>query len=239
MNTLFRMEAAHQANVLADAVDDFRPALATWREGDRWVACETRFVGVDYRAGELTLQYDASGQGAPELLDGQEVCVSFRRGRRRCAFDTVVLGRGRAPVGDAEMVSTIRLKYPRELCELQRRTYYRQKVPANVNVPVSLSIASDGVTRAADARGNLLDISPDGMGIRLTEGFAMSFDVGRLTDCTLHVQDAPTPIRVRARVCSRTNTPDGRVRLGLQFVDDDQLARAGADLTRLLAFLRT
>ncbi|HPD30434.1 MAG TPA: PilZ domain-containing protein [Phycisphaerae bacterium] len=239
MNTLFPMEAAHQANVLADAIEDLRPALATWRQGDRWAAYETRFVNVDYSAGELTLQYDASEQGVPELSDGQEVCVSFRRGRRRCAFDTVVLGRGRAPVGDAETVSTIRLKYPRELCELQRRTYYRQKVPANVVVPVSLSIASDGATTAADARGNLLDISPDGMGVHVTEGSGMSFDVAFLADCTLHVQAGATPIRVRARVCSRTNTPDGLVRLGLQFVDDDQLARARADLARLLASVRT
>lgn len=238
MNTLFPMEAAHQANVLADAIEDLRPALATWRQGDRWAAYETRFVNVDYSAGELTLQYDASEQGVPELSDGQEVCVSFRRGRRRCAFDTVVLGRGRAPVGDAETVSTIRLKYPRELCELQRRTYYRQKVPANVVVPVSLSIASDGATRAADARGNLLDISPDGMSVRVTEGSGTSFDVDCLADCTLHVQDGPRPIRVRARVCSRTNTPDGRVRLGLQFVDDDRLARAHADVARLLASVR-
>ncbi|MDM8006338.1 MAG: flagellar brake protein [Phycisphaerae bacterium] len=239
MNTMFPMEGTRQASVLADAIDDFRPALATWRQGEGWAAYETRFVSMDYRAGELALQYDPSEQGTPEILDGQEVCVSFRRGRGRCAFDTVVLGRGRAPIGDAEIVSTIRLEYPEELCDLQRRTHYRQQVPAADPVRVKLSIASGNTSTVTDAHGSLLDVSPVGMGVGLTEGTTVLVDAGAVADCTLYTQHSSSPIHVRARVCSRTNMSDGRVRLGLQFVDNGEAVGAQADLNRLLARVRT
>lgn len=239
MNTMFPMEAARQASVLVDAVDDYRPALATWRQGEGWAAYETRFVSMDHRAGELTLQYDASKQGTPELLEGQHVSVSFRRGRGRCAFDTVVLGRGRASIGQGQTVSIVRLEYPEELCDLQRRTYYRQQVPTAASVPVSLSIISDELTKATDIHGSLLDISPDGMSVSVTDRSSVPVDVDYLVDCKLHTPDSPSPICVQARVCSRTDTSDGRVRLGLQFVDNEELAGAQADLARLLARVRT
>jgi c-di-GMP-binding flagellar brake protein YcgR len=241
MNTIFPIEATRQASVIADAIEDFRPAVATWRQGEGWATFETRFVGMDHRAGELTLQYDSGNQETPEISNGQHISISFRRGRGRCAFDTVVLGRGRASLGSGQQVSTLRLEYPEELSDLQRRTYYRQQVSASAGIAVNLSVvdeASSVGTRCT--AGSLLDVSPDGMSIGLSEGCDWPADVDFLVDCTLQLDEEASMISLRARVCSRTDLADGRVRLGLQFVDNgDAASGMTGDFARLLARVRT
>ena len=241
MNTIYPVETASQASVLADAIEDSRPALATWRLDDRWVTLKTRFVSVNHRGAELGLECDEQGQGMPRVTQGQHVSVSFRRGRGRCAFDTVVLGRGRASLGDGKTVSILRLEYPEGLCELQRRAYYRQQVPASDPVAVSLSNAPDETAPVAlrTADGTLLDVSPDGMSVALPPGADLPADVDGQIDCTLRPEAQASPVRLRARVCSRVDLPDRRIRLGLQLVRNPDTADLGTGFAQLLARVRT
>ncbi len=238
MNTTYPVETARRASLLSEAVDDFRPALATWRLDDRWVTLETRFVTANRQARELGLQYDE--QGIARVAQGQHVSVSFRRGRGRCAFDTVVLGRGRALLGDGRTVSIVRLEYPEELCELQRRGYYRQQVSASEAIAVNLSGVSDETSDAAPrtADGSLVDVSPDGMSVSLPAGSSLPFDVDDRVECKLRSAAQPRPVSLRARVRSRVDLPDGRIRLGLQFVRNADDAGESSGFAHLLAQVR-
>lgn len=241
MNSMFPMEAARQASVIADAVDDFRPATARWRMVEGWATLETSFVGMDHRAGELTLEYDTSGQGVPEIRDGQHISVCFRRGRGRCAFDTVVLGRGRAVLGSGQRVNVLRLEYPEELCDLQRRAYYRQQVPASAGLTVGFNPVTRNSDLAAPQRvvAGLLDISPQGMSAVLDAGQELAADVDDLVECTLSSEPDALPICLRARVCSRSELSDGRLRVSVQFLDESRSFDANRQFARLLAKVRT
>lgn len=239
MNTTFPIPAEQRADVLADAVEDFRPAWASWRQAEGWATYETRFVSADPRAGELTVLYDASQHRTPDIREGQHVSVSFRHGRGRCAFDTVVLGHGRASVGGGRPLPILRLEYPKELCDLQRRACYRQPVSPSASVSVRLSVVPDGsAPAAASAGGHLIDISADGMSVGLPPGAGLPAGVDCLVDCELRVEGGSPAISILARICSRTQMPDGRVRLGLQFIGNTA-ADSGTDFARLLARVRT
>lgn len=242
MSTMFPVEAARQASVLADAIEDFRPAIATWRQGEGWATLETRFMGMTHRTGELALQYACPGQDPPDICDGQHVSVSFRRGRGRCAFDTVVLGRGRATLSGGQTVSILRLEYPEELCDLQRRGYYRQPVSASAGVDVSLSLVCEDTSTNAcrGAVGSLVDISPDGMSVVLPQGVDLPVTADDLLDCSIWIAGEASPICLRARICSRRDPGDGRLRLGLQLVSaGPQAHAANRRFARLLASVRT
>jgi c-di-GMP-binding flagellar brake protein YcgR len=242
VNTTFPIEATRHASVLADAIEDFRPAIAAWRQGEGWATLETRFMGMDHRAGELTLQCTGSDEDTQDICDGQHVSVSFRRGRGRCTFDTVVLGRSRATLSGGQTVSILRLEYPEELCDLQRRGYYRQSVPATAKIEVSLSRVSDQVCTndAGGAVGSLLDISADGMSVALPQGVGLSVATDDLVDCSIRVDGGASPICLRARVCSRGDLGDGRLRLGLQLINTGpHAAAANREFAHLLARVRT
>jgi c-di-GMP-binding flagellar brake protein YcgR len=224
MSSLFPVEDEPQADVIGQAVADSRPVVATWRQSDGWTTIRTRFVGADRRSGEVLLEYPNSGnRPAPDILEGQSVSVSFRQGRRRCVFSTVMLGKSETWDGQTGCVPTLRLVCPGELSELQRRLCHRETLSPTTAIPVELWDETQRAEQGCDATpvtGILRDISREGMGVVLPPGRQLGAEPGQACCCSFRPRENQPPIRLLARLAHQSRLANGCMRVGLRFFEN-------------------
>jgi hypothetical protein len=80
----------------------------------------------------------AGDQPAVELVPGQQVGVSFRRGHKKCIFSTIIVLRRNEPAGSGAALDTLILRCPEQMHELQRRAYERVICPPDRFIAVRL-----------------------------------------------------------------------------------------------------
>jgi c-di-GMP-binding flagellar brake protein YcgR len=241
MSLLFPVEADPRVDVIGQAVADSRPVVATWRQSDGWATIRTRFVGADPRSGELLLEYpNSSERPAPEIADGQSVSVSFRRGRGRCVFSTMMLGRSETWDGETACLPTLRLVCPRELSQLQRRLYHRETVSPTTAISVELWAEADSSEASGEPdklTGILLDISREGIGVVLPPGRRFDAEPGQVCRCSFRPHEDQAPILLCVRLCDQSRLANGCVRVGLRFAGSGLPSQDGDTAERLAQFL--
>jgi len=186
---------------------------------------KTRFVEVNPQEGELMIEERAGSDAATaELMDGQHMDVSFRRGHKKCVFRTVTLGRRPLANRDIDGISAIRLRYPEEMAELQRRLYHRAFVPNGMVIPVDLwrgDLGASPVPEKPICEGTMMDLSAGGISVSLPSDRAPGWDQDETVSCSFLLEPMEPPVRVSGQVRHRDKMPDGHVRVGVRFMGLD------------------
>ncbi len=95
----------------ADKRCDLAVSLAV--EGG-WVTMRSRFLRLDCEQGVLQIAYPLTPERVPmpEIVTGNDLGLSFRRGHKKCIFVSRVLMRCEAKDPDGEATDTLVLKAP-------------------------------------------------------------------------------------------------------------------------------
>lgn len=225
MNRPLPLDAQRQAEVLSQAASQFVPVTVTCRTTEGWSTFKSRFLSIEQAKRGLFIEYPSDPGGlTPEIVIGQTIGVTFRRGHKKCAFSSLVLERRTFTVGADNHVPALAIGWPEEVSELQRRLYYRAPVPDQQVIPVELWRSDNGIERSAYApscQGRMLDISAGGMSVLINGSENPGWEQNHRVACSFAASRGETPVVVSARVCHREPTAADGVRIGLHFVGLD------------------
>jgi len=221
-----RLLAPRDTAALFDrAVEERALAVLTLQEGHGWQSFKSRFLERDPRGRYFVLDYvDENGAPPPVVAPGQYVGVSFRQRSHKLLFATVVEAKGHYLLPDRTTVPAVRYRWPDSLTEVQRRSYFRTPVPAELTLLATLWLG--GVPARTDAQntalgiatGELADLSCGGALVRLHQAVPPDWP----TDCTLGIElqmpDGRPPLTVDVRFRGVRTDSAGAVNAAIQFI---------------------
>lgn len=193
MSRSLYVEKAQCDEAIAEAARKQTPLVLTRRSPSGWAVAKSRFHGCCERDQQLFIEHppELDSRAWPQPAAGELLGVAFRRGHKKCLFNTVVMDAG-ASVGQAAPGMAVR--WPSELQELQRRVYQRACPPPGRRIEVCVGSASAGPGQATVLCGMLEDLSAGGMRVcckgepplKLGQGAHLTFALdGRTAEVTV------------------------------------------------------
>jgi len=196
-----------------------------------WVTMRSRFLQLDCEQGVLQIAYPLAPENVPmpEIVAGNELGLSFRRGHKECIFVSRMLMRCEATEESGETIDALVLKTPQCVRALQRRAYQRVTVPAGHFIAVKLW--EGGVPTARDVAwpicsGHVANASLGGILVDIREDQNPRLQVGDVVGVEITVRPGAPSISVDARYRHCVAAETGRIGLGFQFVG---MEHEGAD----------
>ena len=133
------------------------------------VSLKSRFLSADdVDTGDTILVAAPNARYLPApIKPGVRVQVTLVMEGLRYTFTSVVLGRSRVSLASGSTTGAVALRYPQTLMCLQRRRYYRAKIPAGTKLAVECTAKSGNGKDAPFVRfpAQATDISVGGMGL--------------------------------------------------------------------------
>ena len=229
-------------------VDDRRRDEILRRAGDRcalavvtrygcngWVSFPSRFAESHVEDGVIRLDVasEESRMPAQALRVGDQVGVSFRRGRTKCLFTSVVTAGAEHGCGAPAGLARITLRWPANLQQMQRRLYERVRPPLDGAIEIVLWSPEPGASgtpcterpwsKSADPgpppgarRGRVLNLSAGGIAVVTERG--EEWDPGGVFGCSFRPYSGADPLQFDVRLRHTDRTPDGGWTLGFQFL---------------------
>ncbi len=221
-----RVVAPDEAQAIFDqAVREHALVVISLQEGDDWLTFKSRFLERDPSHRFFVLDYQANDQTPlPTLAAGQYTGISFRHKSRKIMFSTVVEAKGRYVLDDKTAVSAIRYRWPQTMTELQRRAYYRTRVPSGT--PVVANIWAGGASAWATAQqktlqittGQLVDMSCGGCLVSVNTPDLPNWPTNATLGVELALPDGRPPIIVNANYRGGRRENSGNSSVAVQFV---------------------
>jgi len=231
MSQCFRLSPHEPAELLAEAVSRRSPASVSCKLADGWASFKSCFLSIEEDSRNIIIEYPAPKDlPPPEFTGGESIGISFRRGHRKCVFSTGLLGQCRFPVSTSADIPALKLLWPEQMYELQRRLFYRAPVPAQETVPVDIrKIGSE----AQLYRGHMVDLSFGGLSLMFERGQHPRWEADEMVDCAFSLdKEGSFSLDTRLRYCEQTSPQ--HMRLGLQFAGLENSTDGRELLDRLL-----
>jgi len=212
--------------LVREAAASCLPVTITWRRRGGGVDTgRARLLDIDENDGGLWItcptEWNLSDARMP--ADGW-VSVSFEQGMKTCRFDSRIVttpGPGNATGRNSPPV---KLEWPTEVFEQQRRRYDRVSVPAGFPVPVTVHRMSDGVDTVLSEpllSGRMIDLSPGGLSMELPGEQDVAVQAEDRVICSFAASTGGPRLKVWGRLRHGKRTGRGNLRLGMQFLDLD------------------
>lgn len=234
MNPTFMVPVAQREQIITEAITRRCPLSLSCKVSQGWITFHSRLLGASLESRQLVIEYPSRDGGhGMEFMGGEHLGISFRRGPKRCVFNAMVVGQCRYELSRGTEVPALRISWPDEVHELQRRMFYRAPVPEGRFVPVSLMrVTPNGENPLESFSGQLLDVSLGGLSIAFDRGRHPRWDYDTVVECSFTPTAAEPPIGACGRV--RYVQPMGdRYRVGVQFVGLEATSDGSAVLERL------
>ena len=234
MNLSYMVSLRQREQIISEAITRRCPLSLSCKVSDGWVPFRSRLLGASLESHHLIIEYPTRDDASAfEFRGGEYLGISFRRGPRRCVFNTVVVGQCYYELSRGAEVPALRISWPQEVHELQRRMFYRAPVPEGRFVPVSLMRVTGGGENPVESfSGQLLDVSLGGLSVAFERNRCPRWDYDTVVECSF----APSPSEQAIGACGRVRyiQPMGeRYRVGVQFVGLEATRDGSAVLERL------
>jgi len=208
------------------------------------ISLKSRFLRtVAGEKGTLVIEAPTRGAHAVALYPGDKIDVVVIVEGERYGFRTSVRSRARARLSGRVEVSAVTIDYPAVLNQLQRRRYYRVKIPALDPIPVGCT------GRTVDASGKkdggelvrftvpAIDMSAGGICLRLSKEHSHFARPGMRLAMLFAIKSAPK-MRLLGVVRHVRQTPDGKDWLvGLEFLDPAKTLAGRRAVDRIMRYV--
>ncbi len=235
----------NEAEVFDRAVQSNALAVVTLQSDGGWQSFKSRFLERDPNRRFFVLDYEAqNGVEPPPLELGQYVGISFRHSSRKIMFATIVEARGRFRKSDERQTTAIRYSWPQGMTEMQRRSYYRTPVPAEMSVAAHLW--PGGVMKRAAAQGEtmqvltgrLADLSCGGALVCVSADISLPWAENETLGVELDLDDGRPPAQLDAHYRGLRHDDQGRPCAAIQFVGMEMTVDGRLVLERLSRFVQ-
>ncbi len=225
-----------QADLISEAALRRTPVALTSATADGFVTGKSRMLNADEEGLWIESPSD-TGHGPMELAVGQILGVAFRRGHKKCVFQATILRRSTFLIKTGTTVPAVVLKMPTAIHQLQRRLFYRTPIPAQVTIRVDLEPHNGPGTAAGEGRfnGRMVDLSAGGVNIKLASSERPRYSSRDTVTCRFTTSPDQPAVEVPAQFRYQIATPDGNLRVGLQFVGLETSEQGRHTLERIAA----
>jgi len=241
MSGAISLDRARRDQILVEAADRRTPLVLSRKQPHGWGTFRSRLLEAEPIAQRLIIEYPvgAGGEKAPDIEEGESIGVAFRKGHRKCMFASVVQGKKRFQIDEANRVGALLLRWPGDLQQLQRRVYYRAPIPPDRAIKVAFwpgGLAYEARVGAAEFpvyAGWLMNLSAGGMAVVVPHDQRGDWRPGDTFGCRFE----PAPgscLAMDATLRHAEPGENGLTRLGFQFVGLE-LTGQGRAVLRLLA----
>ncbi len=232
---------ARQDAAFTWAVQHQTPLVLSVRAGDNWVAVKSAFVGFDPAQRAIQVLYPQAGdQPAVEIVAGQQVGVSFRRGHKKCIFSTIVVMRRNEPAAAGVALDTLILRCPEQLQEMQRRAYERITCPPDRFIAVrlweGLGAGHDGSWPLCS--GRVANVSMGGVQVDIRQDHNPRLSIGDRVGVEITVSPGRPPLMLDAQYRHCAISSPGRLGLGFQFLGLEHSQPNRATLAEISEFVK-
>lgn len=208
---------ASQEELLREAVTRQSPISLSCRVSDGWSGYYSKFLQESRGEKGLLIEYPwCDGAYLPELVPGQTLGVSFRRGPKRCVFSTTLIATRRIALSGSE-IPAILIEWPVQVFELQRRLDYRAPIPTDriIEITARRRSAGNGSTSPL-MHGTLMDISAGGISMAFPNDNHPRWDTDDVIECTFNPHPGQAELQVIGRVRYAQQTRHA-FRVGIQW----------------------
>ena len=150
--------------MLDEAVEKRLFVKITDKDESQWAMYRSSFLGKQGNRLVLTQPTPEDQQCAIELVEGQNIAVSFKKGYNKCLFVTRVVGHGLYEVEPGVKMPTITVLRPDCIEKLRRRAFNRADVPSGMQIAVTLRSTAKG---RKEWTGLLTNLSAGGMAVQM------------------------------------------------------------------------
>jgi len=227
------------------------PVMVSLEQEGCWQNVRTQLVEFD--AGEKLLKLEmtpAAGPGgdgiavapaAVQVAPGQLVGMTFRRGHKKCVFVTRVVVLQNAEGSDpASATQVLVLRAPRDVRELQRRSYQRITLPPDQFVAVRLwqgGLPSKDQTVGPSCSGRVGNISLGGILVDIRKEHNPRLAVGENVGVEITPRPGGAPLLVEGQYRHCVITGEDRLGLGVQFLGMERERPGCSTLADVNAFI--
>ena len=197
MSQVLYVDETLRDDILSHAGRHLTPLVLTHRVQGGWHTYKSRFLDCGQLGQRLVVEYPAPTDSQPslEIVPGERLGLSFRRGHKKCLLAAEVLERCSFQHPDLGWLDALELHWPEVMQELQRRVYQRAAAPPGPPIPVLLWHGGTenrkylGTGRLESFTGTLQDLSVGGFRVRMTRKSEPHFAEGDTVGCEF--QPAP------------------------------------------------
>jgi len=253
MNEVMTPHGVDAEKILQIAIDMKVPAIMSYLSRDKWHVAKVLLTKLD--GDRLHVESTISKRQRPiNIRADQPVGISFKHGYGKFVFDTTV--KALEPSTDPETCrqcgGTIVLAFPDKIEVIQRRSYFRVKVPESLKVKILLWHRS-GKRGKTDPKhdkanemhnccqGRLMDISAGGVQIIVpnqNDTGKANFKKGQFISMRFTPLPYETPLVLSAQIRNVLPTADNQyASLGLQIVGLEASSEGREILTRLIGIV--
>ncbi len=179
MNDLVILTDQQRFEPLETVKNERLTTILTYQSQGKWRVAKVLIVSLDQERIGLTCIIPENGRPQPvNIQPGQSVGLSFKLPCGKCVFDTPVVSLQPAAPGDSG--GRIMVEMPEGIEVIQRRSYFRVRVPDSLHVDVTLWRRT-GKSRPQNepsryCHGQLIDISAGGAQVALEAAFEVNSD---------------------------------------------------------------
>ena len=228
--------ASRRDEILEESIRQQRQGVLTYRAVGGWRAYKSVFTSGSSESATLRMLARAPRDGSEgwPMQPGDTLGVTFRLGHKKCMFSSVLRS-----VEPCENGAIVRLTWPKQIQQLQRRAYERAEPPRGNVVAVRIWQAdvADGVGPGQRnvRHGQLEDISAGGMRLKIAD--PKDLTPGSTYRCSFSPRNGAPPVVFEATLRHREAGDEGRVSLGFQFIGLETSAEGRKTLDRLASIV--
>ncbi len=240
MSQITMLRGTEPREMLNIALRESIPAILSYASKDKWHATKVKITNL----GAAKLEIDLWPNRKPHPINiqmGQQVVLTFKYGYGKFIFDAKILGL--EPPSDSSSGGKIVLMVPNRVQVIQRRSYYRVRVPNSLEVNVLLrhrqktEYTRDNCPASPCRKwyGKLIDISAGGIQIVVNANQKPDLKKGQPIELEFQPNPFDDPLQLEAQV--RTIIPTANLRdicFGLQLVGLETNFEGRKTLARLI-----
>lgn len=218
-------------------------AVTVLKDGS-WRLLRSYLSRFDPASGVLQIAFPIflDAQPPPEIMIGDELGVSFRRGHKKCVFVAKVLLRQLENLPEGKQVDSLLVRSPKRIRDIQRRCYQRVIVPDGHFVPVRLwmgGLPDDGQPSWPICSGRLANVSLGGTLADIRAEHNPRLSIGDVVGVEItHAPNQP-PLTADAQYRHCVTLGPGRMGLGLQFLGLEHDRPGRSDIGVLAYFIKS
>ena len=246
MNEVVKLCQAEPRDILQAVIEGKIPAIMSYLSDGKWHVAKVLLTGL----GANSLNVEIAPSQTPHSINihiEQPVGISLKYGSGKLIFETSVLAFG--PASDSTSGGAISFVVPNRVAIVQRRNYFRVKVPDTLKVMVCLWHRLQGYSAEYSQdqsrensqekplhywQGRLVDISAGGAQIIVDIAQRPDFKKGQFVGLRFTPMPYEIPLMFDAQIRSILPTADGKsICLGLQMVGLEASSEGRRILERL------
>lgn len=175
MSNVLYVSDTRKDEIIAQAADKQTPVVLSRKKNGQWQVTKATLRDADEYRQLLYIESTSDEPDGFNPVKNELLGVAFRRGHKKCLFNTVVVATADNPDAcDLPHGTGLALRWPEKVQELQRRVYQRAQPPDGRRIPVRFWPGQNRPQTGQERIGIMEDLSAGGVRVQAPDSTGLS-----------------------------------------------------------------